>query len=194
MPNWCYTEYAVTGNQGQVEDLYQKIKSLNDNPKSLLENGFGKLWMGNLVYLLGGDTEFIYCRGEIIDPISYEDGTLKFTVMSAWAELNEVRSFIKGVYPETRIYFIAEECGCDCYVTNDKEKLFFREHYILDIIGEETFYYSEIEEVLEHASELNGKIINTKEELVDSLEEYEELMQEENPDYLIAFHEFEIID
>ena len=70
MPNWCDTGYAVTGDQEQVKDLYQKMKSLSDNPESLLENGFGKLWVGNLVYLLGGNTENIYCRGEIIESVT----------------------------------------------------------------------------------------------------------------------------
>ena len=194
MPNWCYTDYAITGNYEQVKDLYLKIKSLSDNTESLLENVFGKLWIGNLIYLLGGNTENIYCRSEIIEPIDYENESIRFTVMSAWSELDEVRNFIITLYPDIKVYFISEEGGCDYFVTNDKEKIFFKEQYILDIIGEDTYYYSDIEEVLTAASEITGKVITKKEELTDLLEEYEEQMQEQNPDYLINFHEFEIAD
>lgn len=34
---------------------------------SILPNGFGKMWLGNLVYKLGGDWEKLRCRGEITD-------------------------------------------------------------------------------------------------------------------------------
>ena len=106
MPNWCYTDYAITGNYEQVKDLYLKIKSLSDNTESLLENVFGKLWIGNLIYLLGGNTENIYCRGEIIEPINYENESIRFTVMSAWCEFDEVRNFIITLYPDIKGYFI----------------------------------------------------------------------------------------
>ena len=68
MPNWASTAYLFKAkNQEQAKDLYEKIDSLSKVTEPLVPNGFGKLWMGCLVNLLGGDWDKVYCRGEIID-------------------------------------------------------------------------------------------------------------------------------
>lgn len=68
MPNWASTEYIFKAkDHEQAKDLYEKIDSLAKMEEPLVENGFGKLWMGCLVNLLGGDWNKVYCRGEIID-------------------------------------------------------------------------------------------------------------------------------
>ena len=55
MPNWCHTSYVITGNTDDVRDLYEKMRSLEEGEQSLVENGLGKTWLGNLVVLLGED-------------------------------------------------------------------------------------------------------------------------------------------
>ena len=55
MPNWCWTSYVAVGDKKDIRDLYKKMKSLEDSEKSLIENGFGNTWLGNLVTILGGD-------------------------------------------------------------------------------------------------------------------------------------------
>ena len=49
MPNWCYTSYVVTGDEKEVFDLYEKMRSLEQRKESLVENGFGKTWLGTLL-------------------------------------------------------------------------------------------------------------------------------------------------
>ena len=41
MPNWCFTSNVVTGDEKEVCDLYEKMRSLEEREKSLVENGFG---------------------------------------------------------------------------------------------------------------------------------------------------------
>ena len=53
MPNWCSTSYVVTGDKNEVRDLYEKMRSLEEREKPLVENDFGVTWLGNLVTLLG---------------------------------------------------------------------------------------------------------------------------------------------
>ena len=65
MPNWCNTSYKFVGDKEEIADLYNKLQSLNDMPEPLVENGFGKLFLGCVVNLFGGDWKEIYCRGEI---------------------------------------------------------------------------------------------------------------------------------
>ncbi len=66
MPNWDYTQYKIKGGEEEVAALHNTIKDLDQREESLLPNGFGKLWLGNLVHALGGDWNDIYCRGHIL--------------------------------------------------------------------------------------------------------------------------------
>ena len=41
MPNWAYTSYRIVGKTEEVNDLYAKIKQLENMQEPLVENGFG---------------------------------------------------------------------------------------------------------------------------------------------------------
>lgn len=60
MPNWASTSYIVTGDKSETEDLYQKMKALENKTESLVKNDFGTTWLGNLVVKFGGDWKEIY--------------------------------------------------------------------------------------------------------------------------------------
>ena len=49
MPNWASTTYVMKAEPEQAKDLYQKVENLSQMKEPLVENGFGKLWMGCLV-------------------------------------------------------------------------------------------------------------------------------------------------
>ena len=68
MPNWCYTRYVIEGTESKdIEALKAKLDELSQMPEPLLPNGFGNLWLGNIVHLLGGDWRKVYCRGRILE-------------------------------------------------------------------------------------------------------------------------------
>ena len=98
MPNWCSTDYRCYGNKGELVELKEKLDYLNSLEKPLVENGFGKLWCGCLVTLLGGDWNEVHCRGEV-DSYEFFGTTLCISVTSAWSELDEWRKFIKSKFP-----------------------------------------------------------------------------------------------
>ena len=54
MANWAYTSYRIVGKKEEVTDLYNKIQQLQNMNEPLEPNGFGNLWLGCLVKLLGG--------------------------------------------------------------------------------------------------------------------------------------------
>lgn len=132
MPNWAYTIYIVRGDEEEVARLHQVIKDLDNRAESLLTNGFGKLWMGNLVHVLGGDWEKVYCRGKILDYDMMADGVLRFDVESAWGELDEVRALILSRFPKMDIRFQSEEPGMDYFSTNDDSGTTFSDRWVLD--------------------------------------------------------------
>lgn len=132
MPNWAYTIYIVRGDEEEVARLHQVIRDLDNRAESLLPNGFGKLWMGNLVHVLGGDWEKVYCRGKILDYDMMADGVLRFDVESAWGELDEVRALILSRFPKMDIRFQSEEPGMDYFSTNDDSGTTFSDRWVMD--------------------------------------------------------------
>lgn len=176
MPNWCNTIYAVTGDKGEVRDLYNKMKSLSERDTSLVENGFGKTWLGNLVTLLGGDWNKVYCRGDYsmleIDP---DDNCLHFTTVSAWSDLDEVIGFLQGKYPSLEFYFMAEEFGADYWVTNDEGGKYFQDRYFFsppDYLEADYYTEKQLGILLKDVSKFVGREIDTIEEACKAIDEY----------------------
>lgn len=132
MPNWAYTIYIVRGDKEEVAKLHQLIKDLDNRAESLLPNGFGKLWMGNLVHVLGRDWEKVYCRGKILDYDMTAEGVLRFDVESAWGELDEVRALILSRFPKLEIRFQSDEPDMDYFTTNDDSGTTFPDRWLLD--------------------------------------------------------------
>ena len=148
MPNWCFTSYVVTGDEKEVCDLYEKMRSLEEREESLVENGFGKTWLGNLVTLLGGDWNTIYCRGDWSDLTKDDDnGALRFDTETAWCDADETIAFLQEKYPNLEFYFIAEEPGMGYYATNDTAGEYFPQRYtVLPYDSGEEYQYEEGEE------------------------------------------------
>ena len=65
MPNWCLTEYKCVGDPKEVRALHKVLKYIDRRKTTIVRNGFGKWWLGNLVTKLGGKWEDYCCRGEI---------------------------------------------------------------------------------------------------------------------------------
>lgn len=137
MPNWCFTTYKIVGDIKEIHDLNNKLMKLDNMKEPLVSNGFGNLWLGCLVKILGGDAEKVYCRGDITE-FSYneEDDVLTIDTQTAWAEMEEVRHFIEKVYPGLKIYYYEEEPGMEIYQTNDKHGHYFQKDLSLMILKE----------------------------------------------------------
>ena len=155
MPNWCSTDYRCYGNNGELVELKEKLDYLNSLEKPLVENGFGKLWCGCLVSLLGGDWNEVHCRGEI-DSYEFSGTTLCISVTSAWGELDEWRKFIKSKYPKLDIFYYAEEIGEGIYVTNDEKGIYFPNRYILDSWKFGIEYFNDLESLVDYIYTLIG--------------------------------------
>ena len=140
MPHWAYTQYKIKGSESEVTALYNAIEILNQREESLLPNGFGKLWLGNLVHTLGGDWNKVYCRGQILD-YALENGLLQINTETAWGEMSDVRHLIETKYPSLEIYFITEEPGMCIFQKNDATGRYFPERYLLDWNDEKNNLY-----------------------------------------------------
>ena len=183
MPNWCFTSYVVTGEEKEVCDLYEKMLSLEEREESLVENGFGKTWLGNLVTLLGGDWNTIYCRGDWSDLTKDDDnGALRFDTETAWCDADETIVFLQEKYPNLEFYFIAEEPGMGYYATNDTAGEYFPQRYtVLPYDSGEEYQYEEGEEqaFFDEITNLTGCKVNSFEEVEKAVHEYNEQHEDE---------------
>ena len=183
MPNWCFTSYVVTGDEKEVCDLYEKMRSLEEREESLVDNGFGKTWLGNLVTLLGGDWNTIYCRGDWSDLTKDDDnGALRFDTETAWCDADETIAFLQEKYPNLEFYFIAEEPGMGYYATNDTAGEYFPQRYtVLPYDSGEEYQYEEGEEqaFFDEITNLTGCKVNSFEEVEKAVHEYNEQHEDE---------------
>ena len=191
MPNWCDCTYKCVGDLKEVKSLYKVLKYIDRRKTSILKNGFGKWWLGNLVHKIGGDWEKYRCRGEITD--YFLDGNvLTINQSTAWCEQEGVRQIIEETFPSIKVYYQEQECGCGVFYTNDSTGDYFPEKYFLDT-GEDWEYFETIEQVAEFVYEIVGKSINPTEKEVDqALEDYME--EHEDEDLYFSFHKFEVVD
>ena len=190
MPNWCYTQYHVTGDKKQLDKLHSIMSEL-ENIKSpgLHENGFGSTWLGNLVIKLGGDWNKIYCRGSW-DNLLYENGVISFCVESAWNEPNEVRHFIEEKFPNIKLYYQSEESGMGIYITNDDIGQYFPERFYLWVENEETEYYDNLENLILDIEKITGsKNLKTLDSCRKALDAY----SRKNSDLGYSLEEFTVV-
>ena len=193
MPNWASTSYVFKGaDEKQAQDLYNKIDSLSKMTEPLVPNGFGKLWMGCLVNLLGGDWDKVYCRGEIID-YNLTDDHVSIECETAWGEMPEFRHFLEQQYPGSKIFYCVEECGNEVYATNDADGECFKDRYCLDSYdGLE--YFETIDEAAKYIGETIGKELTPDfAKIENTIDEY---MEEHNnsDESWMSFHRFEVLD
>jgi hypothetical protein len=114
MANICTTNYVIEGKKEELDALYQKMKELQSQS------------LGQLVEALGKNPDEIMCRGDWSDLERHGD-TLRMTFETAWTPCYEVTLLMKAVYPSLRIYYKAEEPGCEVYLKNDADGKYFPE-------------------------------------------------------------------
>lgn len=192
MPNWCDCTYKCVGDLKDVRSLYKALKYIDKRKTSIIKNGFGKWWLGNLVVKLGGNWERYRCRGEIT---YYElnGNILTICQNTAWCEQEGVRKIIEEKFPSIKVYYREEEPGCGVYYTNDANGEYFPERYYLDSYVDDSEYFTTIEEAADHVSGIIGeKVEPDKNAIEEALDEYMEELDDEDVRY--SFHEFTVVD
>lgn len=189
MPNWCYTSYIVTGGKKEVCDLHEKMISLEEREKSLVKNGFGKTWLGNLVAILGEKWENISCRGEFFNLQKDDsDEVLRFETMTAWNELSGMRQFLRSKYPSIKFYYRSEEPGMCVYCTNDADGEYFPEQFKVEQWEHDDEYCGNQTEVFEIIEEKTGITVHNLDEMNKAVNKYNQTHEDEE----IYIHVFEI--
>lgn len=189
MPNWCDTTYKCVGSAKEVAELNTILERMNKRKEPNHPNGFGPLWLGELVIELGFDWEIFRCRGEITDFYYDGEGCLTINQCTAWCEQEGVRQAIEAKFPSIKVYFKDEEPGCEVYFTNDMTGEWFPERYLLD--GEGVYeYFETLEELSKFLNDRYGLTTTVDiEDVQRQLEEYVEGYEDDN--FWLNLHEFQ---
>lgn len=138
MPNWCNTSMTIEGPKTEIENIHQKIMEWTS--RNYVENDFGKNWLGNIVVGAGFSYKLLACRGlisfmdEELTARQDEPGIYYFQVQyeSAWTDINGTwETILEKFAPNCDIYYVAEELGCEYFVTNDRDKRYYDEEIIV---------------------------------------------------------------
>lgn len=191
MSNQSDVVYKCIGDPKEVRSLYKIINANDKRKTSRVKNGFGTLWIGNIIDALGEDWEKLRCRGEIIG-YHIENNLLTIYQSTAWCEQKGFRECIEKKFPSIKVYYREEEPGCDVYYTNDADRNYFPERYLLNN-NDEPLYFNTIEEAAEYVSGIvNQKVEANMTAIEKALDEYEEENKDE--DVYFSFHEFQVVD
>lgn len=172
MPNWCFTSYVFEGKKEEIADLYGKLHSLKELQKPLVENDFGKLWLGCVVTLFGGNWNVINCRGEIDNLEEPNETTLELSTRTAWGDMPEVWDFVLKQYPSIKYYFCAEESGNCYYATNDKEGKYFTDRFIVEQDDVGTEYHTTESELLTDIASRTSTSVTSRAEMDEAVTQY----------------------
>lgn len=172
MPNWCFTNYMFEGNKEEIKDLYDKLKSLEEMDKPLVESGFGKRWLGCVISLFGGNWKEVSCRGYFTSLELLDNNTIQLHTETAWEDMPEVWDFVLENYESITYYFYTEETGICYYATNDFEGKYFPERFIVDRFKEGTEYFENEADLFAHIASIVEKTIGSQKEMDAVVESY----------------------
>lgn len=151
MPNWCYTQVEINGDSKEIACLDEHFNKAREHEGT--KSDFGDMWLGNIVEYLGQDYNSVPCRGSIIN-YTYDNDSIMLSTETAWAPMMQPILMLTNKYaPNAKITYMAEEPGCEIFLTNDEYYLHkFRVDFFdgeLEDPGPEPFTRDELKEWLE---------------------------------------------
>ena len=130
--------------------------------------------------------------GEIEDEPTFDNGVLRFYAEERWG-LQDFEELLRQNFPDIKVYWTVEECGCEVYCTNDKEGKYFPDRYWVDTAQDDIYqseYFKTEEDMYKWLSEKYG--VKSKEEVETWNQDYEATGDEcEN---FIYIHEFDVVE
>lgn len=145
-------------------------------------------------YLKLSDIENSRLGGEISEEPTWDKntGALRFWSEERWG-LQDFAELLEKKFPDIKVYWVVEECGCEVYCTNDKEGKYFPERYWVDTCIDDIYnseYFETEEDVYKWLDRLTYGRVKSKEDVEKFNADYED--SEASDDNFIYIHEFEV--
>lgn len=185
MANMASVAYAIEGSRESLEAIQAAIISASKDKNNWSEYaacvklGFPEEELEEK--RLGGDAD----EDAEID----EKGVLHFWAEERWG-LQDFAELLEKHFPDIKVYWVVEECGCEVYCTNDKEGKYFPDRFYADTCINGIYqseYFTTEEEMYKWLSEnTNGKIKS-----LEDAENFNESPDTPKEDF-ISIHEFKV--
>lgn len=192
MPNWCYNQTVFYGDKETTTKLYKELKEVIDYRTNCHIDNFFKL--------LGVPQErlnvYYGFRGYIGDFCLLEDNSLMLSYETAWNPIIEGLNDVLAEYqPTLKQVTWCEECGMAVYINTDREGLYFKHKYYLDMSTEggndfnDEKYFDTLDDAINEFQIFYGVYddITTEEEL---RKEISKVRDRYDDDVYITFEEF----
>lgn len=183
MANWCSTSYVIEGDK----EILETIKRAFDNHP--VKEKSSENWEGNILAALGINCEKSSIRGFVDYYSDIDDETFHFACEEAWCR-TDFAELLLSKFPSISIYWMAEEPGCEIYMTNDAYGTYFPERYYVEVqinSNGDSEYFEEEQDAYNWIRERTGCKNAT------DIEKYNDEAMENQTDNYICFHEFDII-
>lgn len=192
MANSCSTDYQVVGLQLNVENFYNKLRSVLSTDRSYQQNNQtfkeNASWLGYVVSDIldvNPENESISCRGTIVwldEQINIsDDGTSTFQLMTetAWTDCRKL-FYLLSKHFNVDIFFMSEELGCDFLESNDNEQKYFSTQFIINDLDNDMEYYSSFEELRDEIKKLTGDTPSNFQEVEKIIENHDDTCENIN--------------
>jgi len=138
MANIASVAYAIEGQKETLQKINEAIViaiHIDDNRYEL----YKAAKYLNLP-IVDGKTRL---GGKISEEPTWDEntGALRFWSEERWG-LQDFAELLEKQFPDIKVYWIVEECGCGVYCTNDKEGKYFPERFWVDT-AQDDIYQSE---------------------------------------------------
>lgn len=184
MPNWCAQNYVLRGKTEDIERFCNTVNSCLEKP-DVMENGFGKYWLGNLCVAFGYQysNDISGLRG-CFDPCAengacffgppdstdkvYPTGTgpntslVAFTVHHAWGPSEWFENMLKEKFPDCEYGWQATDEFGNYHVCHNPKLIGCPIAEIRDTFGE-TEEFTEPKEVVEYIKNETGLDVTEEE-------------------------------
>jgi hypothetical protein len=176
MPNWCTTNYVITGNVDEIDNVYGIMRQIEETPNPSTDF---HPWLGDLVTAMEGNWKDVRCRGEWTCLERTSNNTIEFLTETAWCPMNEVLDLVCSKYPTLRYYYMAEEPGFEIFETNDELGMYFTDICYLDVKSPDgqffKMYFDDETKAFKMLSDTLGISIETAEDIAALDNEWREL-------------------
>lgn len=144
MPNWCHTNYTVTGLHSDLKRFYNVLTEATSGKwNDKIKTDFKDWWLGNVYAELGMFTpeqlmnneipEELSCRGEFDEePVFDEKRFVDFGTSTAWGPCTGMwKKIFNDYFPRLNFVYVAEEPGTAVYINSDKNRRFYPVEWVL---------------------------------------------------------------
>ena len=188
MPNWCYTNYMFTGDEGEIKQFSERIA--HAMVVNRVPNDWGRTFLGNILEEFGTSYDAVRCRGCIMDIMEHDKKTLEIMTETAWVPMSEVWDVILVNYKSISYVMMAEEPGCDLFINTDTSGVYYSTKYRVylsfDDESEENTeeYFDTLDEMFEFLSAILHKSI-------DNMSDIEAINEDEHSGVRVYVNEYD---